>query len=152
MNRIQNAGRLLGALALMFSVGFVGAQEEGGKKKRKERPKRAPMAKVVGTVKSVDQETKAITITTEDQEDKSYTLTERVAITMRGPIFDGIQAGDKALLMVREGDEAPTVAKITISREGVSPAGKAKREKGEKKPRAKKRKKKGGADAPPPIE
>ncbi len=114
--------RMLTALFAAWSLAAGGAfaAEEGGKqggqarKPRRARPK--PTATARGVVKTVDAEGKTLTITVKGKEDQSFTLTKKSRIIFRGPILDGVKAGDRVFVRVFEKEGEEKTIQVIVSR------------------------------------
>jgi Cu/Ag efflux protein CusF len=143
-----------GLMSLALGVPAMAQEAEAPAKAKEEKKAKAPRVKraaVKGAVKSVDAEAKTITITTADGQEKTLTVTGKTMIALRGPLLNGVQAGDAVLAISRPGKEGgETLMKLIVSREGVSPAGKVKKPKKVKKLKKVKepKKEKDGAEAP----
>ena len=93
--------RVLGLLSTLALSALIVQAAEEGEKPKKERPPRPKMEKVKGVINAVDMEAKTITITTEGGE-QVLTLDVKSMIMLKGPILDGLKAGDTVDAMMAD--------------------------------------------------
>ncbi len=84
-------------------------------------PKDPKMPLLKGLVLSVDIDAKTVTISEEILQTTLF-LNEKSTLTFKGPILDGIKAGDRVEAQVSTDEKGQKlVIKMTITRDGVSP-------------------------------
>ena len=103
-------------IIVVLAVSWIISAEEEAK-----APKLPKPTPVVGKVLSVDLEGRTVTVS-EQVLQTTLVLNEKSTLTFKGPILDGIKAGDGVEAQVVDGEDGRKVAvKMTITREGVSP-------------------------------